>query len=203
MGLSKKIRLFESLVAASALLVLTGAKGEGCIPGEAAGESEETTETIQICEPGFHLEPVCTFEGCAESDDPTACREPQCEDTCVPDQACPEGTVEQLVCSEPQPVDDSGVDCEGDYCEPPPPPEDCWLECLPIEPCPPDMIAQEICLPDDGDPTTAEPCRIECLPALVCAPGEHAETVCTDGPEGETLCETLCVADELPIPPQD
>ncbi|WP_437577583.1 hypothetical protein [Sorangium sp. So ce887] len=246
----------QGLVALSALVVLTGAKGQGC-----GSPDEPTTPTEPDCGQGFHWETVCSPCEIGE----------MCEEQCVPDNVCPPGWGQQTFCSGSStssttsvgqggmagggamPVDPGGCWTE---CVPPPPfcppgtieqtvcsggvtsttttagsggwtgtsggvggsggwagtggmmpmpPNECWTECVPVEPyCPPGTQAQTVCGgttatasgsssvgvggSDGGANLVAPPypgdCWTECVPVEpYCPPGTQAQTACDGGPD--------------------
>ena len=102
------IRLLHGLAAGAALFVLMGANAEGCggePPAETTEEPGDSGESNEPCGPGAHLELACPeyfpmHEG--EPGHEPGCEEPpECIEICVPDEVCPEGTVEELVCGPP------------------------------------------------------------------------------------------------------
>lgn len=168
---------WRATMGAVALFVLMGAKGEGCFNGGDPTEDDGTAypEPPEPCPPGHHLELVCDEPGCGDdpypypdepppgwegqgAGDPTTWLPPEppppqeCQEICVPDQVCPEGTVEEVVCTgsgqgmEPYPgpcLDPMGCP------EPPPPPEEeCYSTCVPIDVCPPGEVEVWVC--DEG-----------------------------------------------------
>ncbi|WP_437570763.1 hypothetical protein [Sorangium sp. So ce542] len=186
----------QGLVALSALVVLTGAKGQGC------GSADVPTAPPEPdCGPGFHWETVCS--PCEIGD--------MCEEQCVPDKVCPPGWSQQTFCgggstsittSAGQGGMDGGVAM-------PMPPGECWTDCVPPRPfCPPGTIEQTAC--SGGVTTTtatvgsggwtgssvgvggaggmdagvAMPmppgeCWTDCVPVEPhCPPGTQAQTVC-------------------------
>ncbi|WP_437317295.1 hypothetical protein [Sorangium sp. So ce385] len=123
----------QGLVALSALVVLTGAKGQGC------GSADVPTTTPEPdCGPGFHWETVCSPCEIGE----------MCEEQCVPDKVCSPGWIQQTFCggsstSVTTSAGQGGMD--GDVAMPMPP-EECWTECVPPQPfCPPGTIEQIAC----------------------------------------------------------
>ncbi len=141
----------------------------------------------------------------------------ECVEICVPDEVCPEGTYEEIVCEGwgygPEPttpcLDPNG--CQ----EPPPPPgeEECYSTCVPIDICPPGEVevwvcdegdgqggyGQGICLDPQGcqEPPPPEPgeCYPICMPQE-CPPGTQLDLVCD--PYG---CWEECVGYPNECPP--
>jgi hypothetical protein len=168
-------RFQHGLLAAAAIFVLMGAKGEGCGGGGGGGDPGDPPEPPPPleCDPGFHVETVC--------DD--SCNG-ECHDECVPDALCPDGTYEQWVCAGDEVV------CMGDGCPPPPEPS-CWVECVPIDSCGPGWHEQWVCDPMQADPSLPpeEQCYLTCVPDDTCGPGEHEEWICDDvGPCSHDKC---------------
>lgn len=204
-----KDKLVHTAVGVAAVLLLTGANGEGC------GGGEETTQPPEpACPPGSHAELVCDHD-CGEvpvddgmgqynETDPQQ-PEPQpepvpvpgeCYTMCVPDSICPEGTYEETVCQgggyegdpggmgeEPQSLCLDPEGCE----EPEPPPywEECYTTCVPINNCGPGEIEEWVCETsmEEGvclDPEGCPQPPEECYP--VCVPEED-----WCGPYGEVV----------------
>lgn len=173
------VRPVQGLVAAAALLVFTGAKGNGCGNVQSAPD-----DPAPACEPGFHVETVCA--PCEIGD--------MCEDQCVPDAACPPGTIEQWTCSGGDPGAPVACDADGN-CTEPPPPGDCVLECVVPDTCGEGFHEEWVCDPqpvpvdgappsDPDEPTEPPPppaCYPICVPDGVCPPGWIEQTVC--GPD--------------------
>jgi len=278
---SLTIRLVQGLCVMGAMVVLTGANGEGCsAPGETDGGTEPSEPNP--CEPGTHLELICDDHPCDDDgvvspgdDDGVVSNHggdgpgldggglpgENCYEECVPDEVCPPGTQEELICAEPMPYPDCGPDEE--FCDAPPPPEpgeDCFIECVPIDDCGPGFYQEWVCEDyaggDPGDPDGAVPlsmpcyedeyceppppeeCFPICLPIDDCGPGSHEEFICDEppgltcdsdadcspdgdavciegvcdfilaGPEGEEgggisepFCDVICVPDDGGCPP--
>lgn len=216
----KSNRTLVGAVAIFSLFTLMGAKGQGC------GGTVETDEE-PICAPGTHLEEVCAML-CAEPVDSSGsgdslCEPQDCEEQCVPDAACPDGYVEQEVCSGPY-VSDSGSDIgcaqDGTGCLEPPTEEECWIECVPVNPCGEGFIEVTRCEDDVvssgsgvdcADPSSdcappPESCWTECVPVGPCPAGYHEETICAvyssdsgsgDEPLPPEECYTECVPDQV------
>jgi hypothetical protein len=161
----------HTILGVTALLLLTGAKGQSC------GGGGEPPPEPDPCPPGEHLETVCLDPMCNEG--------PQCEEICVPDNPCPEGTYEEWVCEEPVPMNGPCLDPNG--CPEPAPPPECYPICVPIDPCGPDMheewVCEEpgpqpsVCLDPNGCPEPAPP--PECYP--VCVPDACTQTCDSNG----------------------
>jgi hypothetical protein len=175
------IRLLHGLAAGAALLVLMGANAEGC--GGEAPPPEETTEPGepgQPCGPGEHLEVACPGHepGCEEP--------PECIEVCVPDDVCPEGTFEELVCEPPM-------------TEPGFPPE-------PGEP----PLEPQLCLDPNGCEHETPPgpgqgeCQLICVPHGECLPGEHEELICDEPiePPHNFICLDPNGCEGPPPPPE-
>ena len=124
----------QGLRAMSALIMVTGAMGQGC---RGTVVEPPAPPPADDCECGFHLETVCT--PCEMGS--------VCEDQCVPDEACPPGTYEQTVCEDDSTSSSSSG--AGGYEPPsmPPFPGACRTECVPMpEPvCPPGTYEQTVC----------------------------------------------------------
>src|SRR5690242_1517643 len=119
----------QGLIALSALVVLTGAKGQGC------GHAEEPSPPPEPdCGPGFHWETVCSPCEIGE----------MCEEQCVPDSVCPPDWSEQTICSGGSASVGQGGAAGGIIV--PVDPGECWSECIPPQPsCPPGTIEQTVC----------------------------------------------------------
>lgn len=272
------IRGLQGLCLAGAMVVLTGANGEGCSPpGDPGDPVDPPVEPPNPCEPGTHLELICEPHPCDDypvvhhgeeggDQEPGHPGEPideNCFEACVPDDVCPEGTQEQLICIEPMPYPDEPVCIQenGEPCDdvpppPPPPEEECFVECVPIDDCGPGFYQEWICegyvegdpgdpdgdaplsMPcyddDDGncEPPPPEECYPICLPVDECGPGFHEEFICEEppqpppepcdpdgnceepqngggedpgdiGPDDPTdpFCEAICVPDDPACPP--
>ena len=229
----------RTLVGALALVsffALTAAKGQGC------GGTVETAPQPEPapCAQGYHLQDVCT-DDCqyvSSSDSSTSsgsgsgasadCGPQTCEQTCVPDDACPDGTVEQTVCDTPVVSSDSstatgsGTGCaEGTGCAvPSPSPDNCWTECVPASPCDAGYHEEQQCDPQplsdppsgsagSGDQPT-DPngeCYSVCVPDT-CPDGTYEQTVCdggvVSGPQpdcGDADCAVeSCWIECMPLP---
>lgn len=200
---SISIKVVQGLATVGAVMILTGANGEGCGGGSGGGGTgggEPQPPPPEPCPPGYHVELVCYDSGC---NDP-----PECIEECVPDNTCADGSEPILVCGGPPEPGCNGM--EGEDCDPQsdpndptmPPPDDCWLECPPVDVCGPGYYEEWIC--DDGGvqgggqepdggmdepvcngmdcPPPPEPnCYPVCLPLDVCPPGYHEEFICYGG----------------------
>ncbi|WP_437689711.1 hypothetical protein [Sorangium sp. So ce176] len=191
----------QGLIALSALVVLTGAKGQGC-----GGVDEPQPPPDPDCGPGFHWETVCSPCDVGE----------MCEAQCVPDDRCPRGWLEQTTCGGSTPVTTTAGQggSAGGVGMPVDP--GCWTECVPPPPmCPPGTYEQFVCGTGSstssttggggwgsasaggggwgmggspGDAAAAPPpdmCWTECVPVPYCPPGTTAHTVC-EGSSGVT-----------------
>ena len=175
-------RSLQGLLAVSALLVLTGAKGEGCGGPGGGGTDPEPP----VCEPGTHVELVCIDSDAG----------PLCTEQCVPDSVCPPGTIEQVVC-------DAGSPCDPNM-PMPPPQEECWTECVPTV-CPDGSPGQVVCDPSIPPPPPGEPlptvppgCWIECPgEPPVCPPG----TIPVESCDAYGNCWFTCEPDPNACPP--
>ncbi len=207
---------FKGVVLFMGMALLTGAKTNGCGPDLGGGETDPSVE----CPDGFVFDgqacvpidqPVCpegTVESyvCAEAvDDPTffdqggdPTTDPGCWVECVPidpPPVCPDGTMEQVICAgstEPDPGMGGGKDdpYPGDPNDPVPPEEQCWTECVPIDPtCPPGYHEDYVC---EADCNGQETCYLTCTPDCPeeCPIGSHKETVCD-----EYGCYDSCIPD--------
>jgi hypothetical protein len=158
-------RFSRTVIGIFALVALTGAKGQGCGGGD--DETGTTDPPPVACPEGSHLELVCDH-GCADGwygdDDigygsgstgsggpnmgssgsgydpgappiePTG----ECQEICVPDDVCPEGSYEQIVCGGYSEPNQGGLCLDPNGCDPqlePPPVEECYSVCMPYEPC--------------------------------------------------------------------
>ena len=129
----------------------------------------------------------------------------ECVEICVPDNPCPEGFYEELICEGwcegyPGEPNDPGIcldpeGCEGEIPEPPPGGEcfeECWTECIPVDNCGPGYVEEWVCedvpqpeglcLDPQGCP---EPPPGECYPICVpdggwCGPDAELIVVCDD-----------------------
>lgn len=187
-----------------------------CIPGEPceppppcdcppAPECRlECVPVTNACPMGFHTETVCSVPGepppvdpgpdapmpAGGGAEPGMPGEVTCVETCVPDEICPPGTVQQTVCAATEPADPN------DPSMPPQPSDDlCWNECVPVEPfCPPGTHEEAVC-PPDTDPQMGMPCQITCVPDQPpCPPGQHLEEQCDDQSD-PSVCTISCVDD--------
>ncbi|WP_437967852.1 hypothetical protein WMF04_00515 [Sorangium sp. So ce260] len=186
----------QGLLALSALVVLTGAKGQGCGPAD-----EPPSPPDPDCGPGFHWETVCSPCEIGE----------MCEEQCVPDNVCPPGWGQQTFCggSSTTITTTAGQGgMAGDVAMPVDPGE-CWTQCVPPQPfCPPGTIEQTVCgggvtsttvtvgsggwtgsssgVGGSGGwgtggmmPMPPEECRTECVPVEpYCPPGTQPQTFC-------------------------
>ncbi|WP_437780682.1 hypothetical protein [Sorangium sp. So ce1097] len=196
----------QGLVALSALVVLTGAKGQGC-GGVVVEEPQPPPEPD--CGPGFHWESVCSPCELGE----------MCEMQCVPDNVCPRGWLEQTVCGGSTTVGQGGA--AGGVGMPADP--GCWTECVPPPPmCPPGTVEQVACGGSStssttggggwgsasssvgaggsgggiggSDPGAAPPpdmCWTECVPVgPMCPPGTREHTVCSGSSSSSSSSST-------------
>ncbi|WP_437897264.1 hypothetical protein [Sorangium sp. So ce124] len=184
----------QGLIALSALVVLTGAKGQGC-----GGVDEPSPPPEPNCGPGFHWETVCSPCEIGE----------MCEEQCVPDSVCPADWSEQTICSGGTTSSGQGGFAGGTAM--PVDPGECWTECIPPQPyCPPGTIEQTVCggsvtvgvggsggsggwgsassavgvggSGPGGIPMPSEPCWTECVPVEpYCPPGTTPQTFCDEG----------------------
>jgi hypothetical protein len=210
-------------VGMAALFILMGAKGEGCFGGgggggEGGGDPEPPPPAE--CPPGMHAELVCDDHGCDDDpwmddgpnegggaeaswyDDQPPTVPGDCEEICVPDDVCPEGSYEELVCN-------GGP-------EPPPPTGGGGGICLSPEGC---GQGGEPGYPDYPDQGWEEECFSVCVPYDECGPGHHEEWVCEEpepypgpclspggcqgepGDPGPEECFPICVPDGEICPP--
>ncbi|MCC6552753.1 MAG: hypothetical protein IT372_06985, partial [Polyangiaceae bacterium] len=184
-------RPLQGLLALSAVMLLTGAKGPGC--GSGTGSGTPTDPGGLVCEAGSHVESVCLPSPVGDL----------CEDHCVPDGVCPPGSEPVEVCQ--------AVACDAEGC---PEPMPCSVQCVPTVVCPAGSHEEIICggsapgypgdpPPDDpgmpgqppsedgsqsspGMPGCDEPpppseCYAVCVPDAVCPDGTIAQTVCDPG----------------------
>jgi len=179
----------------AAVLVLAGAKGQGC-GSSPPGEPE--TPVCTGCADGYELQTVCS-ELCAVAIDPdgnetTHCEPEVCEEICVPIDDCPPGYHGELICGEPTaPAPDHADD--GVNPMPGPHSEDCELICLPDDECDPTQycLAVETCVdgllypsscgPDNCDAPIGD-CEPECDSTLNCGQA----LTCFDGVLYPTTC---------------
>lgn len=177
-------RSLQGLFAVSAVVLLTGAKGEGC--GRVVVEeppSAPSPPAQPACSAGWHMGSVCSTPvaygapvpvsdapksvdgsdqnpaiGAVEPSQPP----PQaCHDECVPDGPCPDGQAQQWACSAT-----GGVDV------PSSPPES---GADPVGRGEPGM---PVCQGADCPPPPS--CQLVCVPAA-CPQGSHAEWSCAGG----------------------
>ncbi|MGK3997740.1 hypothetical protein [Sorangium sp. So ce1024] len=181
----------QGLFALSALVVLTGAKGQGC--GSVVEQPQPLPEPD--CGVGFRWEEVCSPCDLGE----------MCEMQCVPDDRCPRGWLEQTVCGGSTTVGQGGA--AGGVGMPTDP--GCWTECVPPPPmCPPGTVEQVMCGgsstssvtgggwgsasvgagghgggiggSDAGVAPPPDMCWTECVPVgPYCPPGTREQTVCS------------------------
>ncbi len=186
----------------AAVMVLTGAKGQGC-----GGIAPPPEVVAPECADGYKLEKTCS-QLCAVTVEPNGtetevCEPEICDEQCVPIDDCAPGYHLELVCGEP--TDPPQLSNCGPSETPPPVPEECEAICVPDDACPPghhlevicDAVAsdcgesscEEICVPDD----TCDPTLI-CGEALTCVGGDLYPTTCgpanCDEPIGD--CEPKC-----------
>lgn len=163
-------RSLQSLFAVTAMMLLTGAKGEGC-GRVVVAEPPSVAPPAPACAVGWHYGSVCTSDpgvpvpvaddrasvdgsdanpaiGAADPPRPAG----ECHDECVPDGPCADGLAQQWICSggsyeggAPRPADDMPV-CQGNGCTPPP---SCELSCLPAS-CSPGSHAEWSCAGSSG-----------------------------------------------------
>ena len=164
----------KAVVSLFAVMALTGAKTNGCGPDLGGGED---------CPEGTYFD----GQSCVEIEQP--------------EPICPDGSVEQQVCSGGGGVDPQNPE-EIIFEE-----EQCWIECVPVDPgCPEGTVEQVVCEGyAGGEEGAPEPypqeefCYSECVPTSQCPPGSHEEWYCDpgcdpDSPEGGH-CELYCVSD--------
>lgn len=170
----------------------------------------ECVPVTNICPAGFHNEVVCDpaepppppmdpndpstpFPGAMGGSEPSY-PGGSCSEVCVPDNACPPGTVQQTVCSGGGMIPTDPAD----PATPPPPPQEdaCWNECVPVNPACPPGSHEEVACPPDG---MGAPCQLTCVPdGGECPAGQHAEQQCYDDGMGQGTCTFGCVDD---VPP--
>lgn len=194
---SISIKVVQGVAAIGAVMLLTGANGGGCGGGSGGGSGGggPVEPPPEPCPDGTHLDVVCYDSGC---NDP-----PQCYEECVPDGECGPDTEPVVVCGgggmvPPDPGCDDGANCAQPltYPEPnpdAPPPDDCWVECHPIDNCGPGFYEEWVCEDGNGsggmgpdqpvcngmDCPPPEPlCYPICVPIDSCGPGYHEEWVC-------------------------
>ncbi len=184
----KWLRSLQGLALVSAVVVLTGAKGQGCGGGSDSGTGGSATgDPPIVCFGPLHAESVCDGHG--------DCDQAGCHDACVPD--CTDGTEPVYVCP-PTPICPPGQVCNG------PDQPACGYTCQPLDPCGKGFHQEEICegtgtstvTPvDDGTDTSGTSpgsppnpggpdCNVECVPDDVCPPGYVEETVCAGSSGG-------------------
>ena len=202
-------RGLKALVCAVAMVMLTGAKGEGC----GGGEEPQPTEP---CAPGFHLETTCDDYCAVDSAEPGSDGDVtcggDCQEICVPDGPCPEGTVEEWIC-DPMPLSESAPCLDGDLgCVDPDP--NCYLECVAVDVCGPGFHEEWECFgvgepepaADSGsdsasepvDPPPPEECFLTCAPDL-CPAGYVEETICAAAVSDPSVPEPPPGEEPLPI----
>ena len=139
-------RLWHLPVGAVAVLLLTGANGEGC-GGEPSEESGYTSSGGMSeawayfegpCPEGMHMEWECDVQPTAVTDPQGDTPEPHtispgsnCAPLCVPDDPCPEGMHLEWVC---EAHGTAVTDPQGDT--------------TPTTPCSPEPECTQICVPD-------------------------------------------------------
>jgi hypothetical protein len=144
-----------SVAVVASLFVLAGAKGEGCGGGdETGGTSGGGGPEPGLCPDGYHLEEVCEVVAFADPSEDCHEPDPTCWLECVPDAVCPPDTYESLVCGGPQPLEPGKdrrgeigfmpCDAEQESCVEPPP-DECWIECVPFDSCGPGYEELWIC----------------------------------------------------------
>lgn len=195
---------------------------ESSEPGGEGGCTETCAPTCvpdDDCPPGTFAAVICDEPISSSSDSAGApclgddCAEPPqegCRTECVPVDTCPAGYDEQWVCDDtlsgPNEEPAAPADClEGD-CAEPPPPEDCWLQCVPVDdPCGPGMHEEWVCEPlpapsgaDEEPVPPPEDCYAVCVPDGDCPPGSPVIEVCTDDGQGGLDCWTECDDTEPP-----
>jgi len=194
---------------------------ESSEPGGTGGCTETCEPTCvpdDDCPPGTVAELICDEPLSSDSSGAPClggedCAEPlpeDCRTECVPVGECGPGYEEQWVCggesvSGPgdEPVPPPG-DCFDSDCAEPPGPEDCWLECVPVDTCGPGFHEEWVCDPmpapsDSADEPAPPPedCYSACVPDL-CPPDVPVIEVCTIDEYGELICWTECADPELP-----
>ncbi|MBI4705971.1 MAG: hypothetical protein HY744_33175 [Deltaproteobacteria bacterium] len=225
------LRFWHLLAAAPAVLILTGAKGEGC-----GGEVIVEPPPEPTCPAGTHIETLCDDEptplsgsGPADkSDDDQVTM--SCHDECVADNQCPDGYIAQETCAVSSPVycedslcdcpENSDCECPPSYCEPSE--EQCWTECVPA--CPQGSHAELVCggpVPEpvsdskcgsgsgekggcDEEPPAPPPgddCTMQCVPDNVCPPGYQEVGVCNACEYGSDYCDDTCWTECVPVDP--
>jgi hypothetical protein len=211
----KTNRTLIGAVALVSFFGLCGAKAQGC------GGTVETEPAPAPCAEGSHLENVCQdycyASSPADSSSGSGYCEETCADQCVPDGACPEGSVEQIVCAQPvsSGSGDSGCASDGTGCYEPSEPGECWTECVPIDPCGAGFHQEWVCeepqpVSDSGSgdkPIGAEEpspppdgCSLICVPDL-CPPDMVEQVICEEPVYSSSDClEGDC---EQPAPPAE
>jgi hypothetical protein len=210
----KTNRTLIGAVALVSFFGLCGAKAQGC------GGTVETEPAPAPCAQGYHIENVCQDDcyvsSSADSSSGSGDCQQTCADQCVPDSACPDGTIEQTVCAEPLSSGSGGSGCASDSadtgCYEPPQPGDCWTECVPIDPCGAGFHQEWSCGPTPtpvSDPSPSNPpsgsaepspppddCVLICVPDI-CPPGTIEQTICDD----PVSSSTDCLDGDCPPPP--
>jgi len=182
---------FKGVVCLVGMVLLTGAKTNGCGPDLGDGGDPPV-----VCPDGFDFD----GQSCVPIDPP-------------PPPLCPPATEEQVICAA---TEDGSMDPNGGGTG-----GDCWTQCVPIDPvCPDGTVEQTICegqvdpgqpVPDPGEagsggafgggmggapPDPGQNCWTECVPIdPACPPGYHEDWVCEPGCDGTDGCYSTCVPD--------
>lgn len=170
---------FKGSVSFAAVLMLMGAKTNGCGPdlGDDGDTGTGGGPTV-VCPDGT----VFDGEQCVWVDPPV----------------CPEGMIEQTVCADAEPAYDAAPEMGGSdagVAEP----SQCWTECVSVDPtCPPGMHEETYCEPScDGDMGT---CSTQCVPDSFCPPDTYSEWICDEMGCWEqcTPIDPVCPPDSYP-----
>jgi hypothetical protein len=201
------LTVLKGVVCLVGVMMLTGAKTNGCGPDFEDGEPPIECEdgTIADGDDCVPIEPVCpegTYEQivCADApqlaEDGDVIEPSECWIECLPiEPVCPDGTYEQVVCGggEEPPFDPGDPDQPSDDGDEPQDMPDyegpCWIECVPIDPVCPEGYHEEWVCTDD----CYENCYVECVPDCneECPEGTHLEYVCDE----MGYCYETCVDD--------
>lgn len=175
-------------------------QGADCPP--APGCVLQCVPAAQVCPAGFHEEAICNpppppppqpgdpnapDPGVVDVDASIPDEPPPCTPACVPDGACPPGTVQQTVCEGGAPPVDPG-----DPNTPIPAPADtCWNECVPAIPACPLGTHPDSACPPEG---LGVPCTVNCVPdaPAPCPPGSYPVQQCDDSAT-PAVCTVTCV----------